>query len=296
MKEENVLFSKLLPLHRIQSFYHEIGSTIKTNVDISNYGSSRIALNNTIELLTKIGLIGKLDDCYHKIIILTDDEFSRIFFEKIFSVYSEEFTYNLYEKRRFDLQTKKVYFDRNAIPLKYAALFMLLNDYEEVILNDNKWIVNGELLNNLFKEKKTGRKISLAELEKRLQREKELGEEAEAFVLQYETQKLIEKGINKKPLQISTIDVTAGYDILSYGYSEHDEKYIEVKSSDNKMLFHFSNNELATAKKFRMKYWIYIFNRVDETIIEINNPYETLFVGDSDEWIIESDGYVIHKI
>ena len=133
------------------------------------------------------------------------------------------------------------------------------------------------------------------ELEKNLLIKKQLGNEAEEFAFEYERKKLIAKGIEKEPIRISLIDVSAGFDILSYDNDSKDEIYIEVKSCDNDYVFHFTNNEISKSKLYKNRYWLYLYNRIDKTIIELCNPYEVFFEKNSDEWLKKPDGYLIKK-
>ena len=215
--------------------------------------------------------------------------------EKIFSNFSEEIYLILKGKQRFDAESKHSYIDKNAIPLKYSGLMMILEECEEIVSHDKKWIIVGEKISSLLSSQERRKKLSLAELEQRLIKEKEIGAEAEDAALKYEQQRLELLGINKTPLQVSLIDVSAGYDILSFDKDDA-ERYIEVKSVDNKMLFHFSMNEIITAERYRKRYWLYLVNRLSTEITVIQDPYELFFEKDENDWALEPDGYVIHKI
>lgn len=295
MREENELFSILLSRERLNAVYSSIGDTILNDNDIAGYGFNSRALKNSILLLRETELIEKHDGIYEKNPLVTEP-LDDCLIDKIFNNFKKEIFERLNEKQRFDIEKKISYIDKNTVPLKYAGLMMLLEEYGEIISEGNRWLIIGERVKKTLVASAGGRKVSLQELEKRLLREKELGEEAEQFVIEYEKQRLMRYGIKKMPIQISEVDVTAGFDILSYGQSETEEIYIEVKSVDNKNLFHFSENEIVISKKMGKHYWLYLVNRISKDILRINNPYEYFFINDSDEWIMKPDGYMIRKL
>lgn len=76
------------------------------------------------------------------------------------------------------------------------------------------------------------------------------GERAEQFVLSYEAKRLEGHPTLSKIKQISVIDVTAGYDILSYNGvdSEKLDRFIEVKSYLGSPHFYWSQNEIEKAR------------------------------------------------
>ncbi len=67
--------------------------------------------------------------------------------------------------------------------------------------------------------------------------------------------------------KISDLNVSAGYDILSFDAKSLDLKYdrfIEAKGSSNNLIsFEWSNNEMRKAKNLGQKYWIYFLGGVD---------------------------------
>ena len=107
---------------------------------------------------------------------------------------------------------------------------------------------------------------------------KQLGERGEYVVMQYETEKVKEYGIKRKPIQKSIDDDTLGYDIISYD-PEEAAIYIEVKAtnlSHRNFHFYFTRNELAAAKKYRESYHVYIVfnpNNAKPKIYDMGNPF-----------------------
>jgi len=142
-------------------------------------------------------------------------------------------------------------------------------------------------------------------LEKKLLDQKILGLNAEKLIIEYEKFFLINLDIDKKPIHISTEDVSVGYDILSFR-KENDiikEIYIEVKAvSLSNYQFHLSTSEHQTALKYNHNYYIYLLP-VDYSLLEgfdlnsllkINNIKENIFENRI-EWKVNSDGYLITR-
>jgi hypothetical protein len=108
------------------------------------------------------------------------------------------------------------------------------------------------------------RPLTLAELEAMISQRQEMGSEAEQWVLEFERERLKVAGF---PIEaaavalISELDVCAGYDIESFdGESPAlaPNRFIEVKSTaTNQCTFFWSTNELATARRLDLSYWIY---------------------------------------
>lgn len=296
MREEN-LFNILLTLEDISSLYLNIGDSIFTDIDLSSYSYNPRALNNSLKLLESLELVTKLDGCYSKEKNYDKLSFQNYLIDVLFLKYGEQILKLVSLKQQYDVEKKYFYILRNKIPLKFMGLIMLLNDYNEVYFEDNRVVIVGNYLKGLFVNKKRVKAITLKELEKRLLRQKELGNEAEEVVMEYEKSKLLKVGIELKPIQISLIDVSAGFDIVSYfSDDKNDEKYIEVKSCDDRYTFHFSQNEVRIAKEKKDRYFLYLVNRFNNTIEEIRNPFELLFNDGDSNWVIEPDGYKIHKI
>lgn len=105
-----------------------------------------------------------------------------------------------------------------------------------------------------------------------------IGELGEQYVLKYEIEHLREidkPGLASKVKQVSTEDVSAGYDVLSYD-NNGSEKYIEVKTSKAKYAnFEWTANELAMAKYYSSAYWIYRVYEIESespTLLKLCNP------------------------
>lgn len=82
--------------------------------------------------------------------------------------------------------------------------------------------------------------------------------------------------------RISTINVSAGYDIESFDGTTDDifpNRFVEVKATHgNEIRFYWSNNEIKVSKKLKNTYWIYMMTNFKEDAeqdimpIMIQNP------------------------
>ena len=142
--------------------------------------------------------------------------------------------------------------------------------------------------------------ISIEELQKKLSQDAELGEQAEKFAWKYETSRLKQLDINKEPISISSIDVMAGYDMISYESksSENFDRFIEVKAV-SKLGFFWSRNEYETAKRKGEKYYLYLVDlrKINEPGYApeiIKNP--AVHVMEADEWYVETQSYHIKRV
>ena len=98
-----------------------------------------------------------------------------------------------------------------------------------------------------------------------------------------------------------TIDVGAGYDIISFDSKDSTEydRFIEVKAINRDSAFFFSSNELEIVRVKSKNYYLYRVNlnqigKPDYCPVVICDPAETIFM--SDNWIIETKSYYIRKI
>ena len=143
------------------------------------------------------------------------------------------------------------------------------------------------------------KQLSLEQLKKQLERNELVGEKAELFVLKYEKKRL-GLPLSEKVRRISEIDVTAGYDIVSFDspQSQEPDRFIEVKAVSSAG-FYWSKNEYEIAKLHGEKYFLYLVDLskiADEEYgpVVIANP--ALTVMSSQDWLIEPESYHIRKI
>ena len=151
--------------------------------------------------------------------------------------------------------------------------------------------------NSIIKQK---RLFTLEQLKKKIEENEIAGDKAEKFVLNYEKNRLPEF-LRDKIKIISSIDVSAGYDIISFN-SENStaiDRFIEVKAVGKNDSFYWSENEYETAKLLGSQYYLYL---VDLSKIEfsgyipltISNP--AVQIMDSTDWLVETQTYHIRHI
>ncbi|WP_424830902.1 DUF3883 domain-containing protein [Ruegeria sp.] len=112
-------------------------------------------------------------------------------------------------------------------------------------------------------DRRPPRAKSVVELDAQLERQRQLGDEAEDWVLQFERARLASHPLQSQIRKISSEDVSAGYDIVSFSSptSLTHDLFIEVKSHGSRKLFHWSRNEIATALEFGEAYALYLVDR-----------------------------------
>lgn len=143
------------------------------------------------------------------------------------------------------------------------------------------------------------KQLTLEQLKKQLEDNEAAGEKAELFVLQFEKERL-GYPLCEKVRRISEIDVTAGYDIVSFdsNKSQEPDRFIEVKAVSDTG-FYWSRNEINIAKLKGDKYYLYLieFNRVNQPDYSpqiIQNPAKNVL--DGEEWLFEAQSYLVKHI
>ncbi len=206
------------------------------------------------------------------------------------------------EQIKFDSQIDKYILPRYNIKYKYACyrnLLLSLSILEKS--NDGNFYLGDLLVNYIISENKVKKKISEAELLRKLEKQKLLGETGELFVVNYECKRLsVRKDLNKIK-RISIMDVSAGYDIISFNdtSSESLDRFIEVKTFKGKPHFHWSSNEIQAAKIKSKNYHLYLIdaNKMADssyTPLIICDPV-TYFEKNID-WISNPESFLFEKI
>ena len=143
------------------------------------------------------------------------------------------------------------------------------------------------------------RQMSLEQLKRQFENNELAGEKAELFVLEYEKKRL-GLPLCEKVKRISEIDVTAGYDIVSFDslQSQEPDRFIEVKAVSSTG-FYWSNNEYKIAKLKGDMYYLYLveIGRIYEQNYSpeiIQNPAANVM--DTEEWFVEAQSYFIKRI
>lgn len=202
----------------------------------------------------------------------------------------------------YDSNSDKFVLGRNCIKYKFAPYRNLLLSFHLLSRReDGKFIIENadEVITEVapnIQTKKTDETL-LKELE--LQREE--GQAGEAFVLNYEKERLRNHPLLRKIKQISTVDVSAGYDIVSFNTTESTslDRFIEVKTYKGKPHFHWSTNEMRIARIRNDHYYLYLvdYNKISNNGYKpfiIKNPIA--YLKDNIEWDITPDSYLFEFI
>lgn len=143
------------------------------------------------------------------------------------------------------------------------------------------------------------KQLSLEQLKKKLEDNELAGEKAEQFVLEYEKKRLGQP-LCEKVRCISEIDVTAGYDIVSFDSNQslEPDRFVEVKAASSAG-FYWSRNEYEIAKLKGDAYYLYLvdlgrINQQDYSPQIIQNP--AVNVMEAEEWFVEAQSYLIKYI
>lgn len=208
-----------------------------------------------------------------------------------------------FEKFSIDSMTGELKIPANAIALSGAIYRNFLYENGCFMQNGAYLILKNKRLSDqvetqIVSEKK---RMSQEELLLQLQKQQEDGDKGELFVIDYETRRLSNSAM--VPRRVSLIDVSAGYDILSFENSTslHYDRYIEVKSYRGTPHFYWSLNEKSTAEVLENKYYIYLvdLNQLEQDIngtyvpLIIQNPAEELR---KEKWYVEANSFRISLI
>lgn len=136
------------------------------------------------------------------------------------------------------------------------------------------------------------------ELFKRLKNAEICGAIAETIVFDLERQRLNELNCLTEAeciQKISDLNVSAGYDIASFdgpSYTLMPDRLIEVKgSTDTRIQFYWSKNEIMQAKKLGQKYWIYFVGGID--IEKKSSSQEPIMIQDPIKSILTNKAFEI---
>ncbi|MBD5484952.1 MAG: DUF3883 domain-containing protein [Lachnospiraceae bacterium] len=205
----------------------------------------------------------------------------------------------------YDVEECRITFHNEHLPLAYSAIRNVL--ISQGFLNvDRDNHRNTMYVNSTFEEivsrfcKETVRTFTLEQLKAKIENNAIAGAKAEEFALNYERKRITNLELVAKIRIISNVDVSAGYDIISFeaNQSTYFDRYIEVKAISRNGFF-WSTNEYETAKLKGKQYYLYLIdlakvNRADYTPIIINNPANEIM--ESDDWLVEAESYHIRKI
>lgn len=195
----------------------------------------------------------KSDPVVKREILLKFKESDSVFKEWTIDMFTY-FLYNIYPLKPIkELDSPYLESVKEYIPLKFEIAPSAENIIMEIKLLDlNKPNSKNQELSN--------KPVDYIEKSKR---DVEVGARGERVVFEYEKRKFENKGLSNLAnaiIQVSDESNSYGYDILSFNIDDHNERYIEVKTTVGKpgeTVFHISQNELNKAKSLD-NYWIYI--------------------------------------
>lgn len=206
----------------------------------------------------------------------------------------------------FDNSQQRIRFKNEIFPLNRSSYRNLLVSIGFIDIEKNDKMThffvtknNEQIMEERLKEYR--KKMTLLQLKKSLEDKEMAGEKAEKFVLGYEKKRLKDSKVCDCIRQISHIDVSAGYDIVSFKTitSTKVDRYIEVKAVNNDFQFYWSINEYNSAKVKGNKYCLYLvelakIENVDYEPYIIENPYE--FFEENTDWLIQTQTFSFKKI
>lgn len=206
------------------------------------------------------------------------------------------------EALRFDVIQGKYYIQRYGFPMAAAVfrnMLIQLNALSERGDSSGSLEIS-ERYETIFAKilKKKKRRMSIEALKKKLEQQEIQGEIAEEYVLKYERKRFSDVTLHVKVKRISGIDVTAGYDIVSFENSTSGEydKFIEVKSFKGQPHFYWSKNEIEVATLYGDKYYLYMVDMdkiegIDYIPTVIKNP--VMKVIESGDWLMQPTSYLV---
>jgi Domain of unknown function (DUF3883) len=237
--------------------------------------------------------------------LFTEKQMSDKFIEYLFiALKDDESFYNIFSSQHlsYDIIYNSVQINKSAFSLPFSNFKQLLIDFEVIKIHPtkelNKFIINSRykrLFDRTVLPEIKKRKIGISELKASLEKKQIHGEEAEKFVLNFETKRLKGKdGIS----WVAEYSVAEGYDISSYEdeNSIMNDRFIEVKSYVGTPYFYWSRNEMNISKIKGSSYYLYLVDRnqmhkVGYIPIIIQNP--SINVLKNDKWDKQVENYKI---
>lgn len=230
--------------------------------------------------------------------------------EKINSVLIESTVENLFSSQilssdmfSYDAVGNYYSFRNELLPLSFSCVRNVLISQGFIIPirddHETRFYIEPLFESYIAKQCRTqNRQLTLDRLKKQLEINEISGEKAELFVISYE-KKRIGRPLCEKIRRISEIDVTAGYDILSYNSEQSliPDRYIEVKAV-SKTGFFWSKNEFEVAKLLGNRYYLYLVDlsscnyEAYQPLIICDPAKEIMF---NDDWLVETQNYHIMK-
>lgn len=226
--------------------------------------------------------------------------------ELIVSTVKQLFSHNIIEPNMFSYDAVRscYLFKNELLPLSLSSLRNLL--ISQGFLTPlrgslgTRFYISPEydsLISFQCREKR--KQLSLEDLKKQLENNELAGENAELFVLEYEKKRL-GRPLCEKIKRISEIDVTAGYDIVSFNSAQSQklDRFIEVKAL-SAMGFFWSSNEYKIAKLKGENFYLYLVE-LDKAVNSeyipkvIQNP--AVKIMEEDSWLVEAQSFFIKHV
>jgi hypothetical protein len=205
------------------------------------------------------------------------------------------------EKVRFDPTFNQLSIQNNSIPLQYSSIKNLLIDLGAMIVVPefpNILLINRNLQSYfetvvipwLIEEceksaySSANAPISIEKFQELQELKIQYGAQAEEYVLEFERNRLIHHPMRESIRRISNVDISAGYDIVSFENQDSKvlDRFIEVKSFSRYPEFYWSRNEIRSAELKRNSYYLYLVDRekigmknYEPKIVQ--DPYLTVF-------------------
>ena len=145
-----------------------------------------------------------------------------------------------------------------------------LRQVDLIVSDEGALEVNAEFVDTVADFLAERKGFTAEQLDEFLRERNEVGAIAESLVLEYETERLRSAGheVESRCIRpVSRLWVDAGYDIQSFNGRSPAvkfDRFIEVKGSRGaEVRFIWSENEMAVAKAFGRKYWLYFQGGID---------------------------------
>lgn len=185
-----------------------------------------------------------------------------------------------------------------AFKLECAVYRNMLITFGAIVQEGTLFTINDKFEEDFTLYISNKRKITQDQLLKNLEQDRIVGEKGEEFVLKFEKKRcpFTNKQL-KRIKQISVVDVSAGYDILSFENELSEAKrYIEVKTYCGDVHFYWSANEIEAARLRNASYYLYLvdYNKINiegYTPLMIQNPYVN--IKNLAVWDMQPSSYVI---
>lgn len=307
------------------NYFFELFSTLKSNPR-SNWQRSNLEklfynrvidyrpiIDGGIELAIKINVLQQSETIFQlnrdfeahlNSVPQMIDRFNQFLFEALkndndfLNIFSSKFLSH-------DVIYKSLQLDNSAFGFRFSNFKQLLLDFNTINEHPTpefkSYIVNQrykKLFDKSVLPEIKKRKLGIEEFRKSIEQQQIYGEEAEKFVLKFETERLE----NKKEVDwVAEYIVNEGYDIASYNEIEDEQpnRFIEVKSYNGpKAYFYWSRNEYHVAKLKGNNYWLYLVNRSKLKTEgyepeKYQDPFNTILGDHNIDWIEEVDKYKI---